>query len=650
MLDDLFINDNTQLTSVGDIDLSEDTDNWPQEIQGHIIESIPTLGQIPGNLNLDMVDEDKGFVKGSYIIPTPDNEAITIPVLIRGGKMFPPDVYIYKKRFYPVDEEYMMSVMMDPGIGEETIDQQDLPETEDGMSGQMFAPSQYVNGLVKSIKTSAVNQKILEGLKTDPVLLCKLGNNKKIKNKVDKLLESPEEVVVKKLKKNTKSCNNEVVMHKGAGIYSVKSAAVIDGKVNTIEKEMPFRKLAEWVYKSGLNMKGIMSDIKDYGMAFTWDKSAMCKTSSNKNISSPGKYRCYKDGKAIDTAVVGRVKLASGDSFLAVDTDKNFTIQKKLFGKRNDNVKIAKLKERPSIGDIFTFKTEAGYYAEPVKMASAVVFNSKEAGQGFTIKGNNVTDGSPVSCIFLKNAGINRPIRVRNVPEDTFAHKYAASWLIPLGTDVLKLNKEIKLASSVNDIQDVDRLKGKHPYIAKLAFKNYSDGNVWMSINDGMPEKIDAASASCLLKQAGVSNPLPVLMSMSRLDKNIVGDDLFKKVAGFYSPSTVEDAYVPDYTMPKLASYEIKDFPVVDPITCIKVASAIDNEEAMTDVLSMAYADPTNLSIYKENIPSLKDTEEVLSRLLVTTRLGQQALEERDVRSTLFQLHDIIKIIEREVQ
>ena len=99
MLDDLFINDNTQLTSVGDIDLSEDTDNWPQEIQGHIIESIPTLGQIPGNLNLDMVDEDKGFVKGSYIIPTPDNEAITIPVLIRGGKMFPPDVYIYKKRF-----------------------------------------------------------------------------------------------------------------------------------------------------------------------------------------------------------------------------------------------------------------------------------------------------------------------------------------------------------------------------------------------------------------------------------------------------------------------------------------------------------------------------------------------------------------------
>lgn len=650
MLDDLFINDSTQLTSVGDIKLSDDSDNWPQEIQGHIIESIPLLSQVPGNLSMDMVDEDKGFMKGSYIVPTPDGEAITIPVLVRGGRLFPPDVYIYKKKFYPVDEEYMVSIMTDPSLGESIEEPQDIPETEDNLGGQIQAPTSYINSYTTPIKTSSVNLKIMEGLKKDPALLCKVANNKKLKKKLDKIMDTPDEAIKKEKKKLEKSIKNDVVTLKCSGLYSIKSAAVIDGSIHTKDDEADFNELAKWAKTSGLNMNRIISELKEYGMAFAWDRMANCKTAANKNIDAPGKYTCYSDGKTKNVAVIGRVKLASGDSLLAVDENKNYTLQKNIFGRPCNNVKVAGVNEQPVAGDVFTFKTGAGYYAEPVKIARAIVFNSEEAGQGFTITGNNISDNSPVSCVFLKNAGIKNPVRVRNTPKGSYALKYASAWLLPAETQVLKLNNNIKLASNVKDVQDFSRLKGKHSHIAKLAFSNYDKGNVTVSVNDGKVERLDAAYATSLLKQAGINNPLPVLLSMSKLDKNIVGDEVYQKVASTYVPGTVEDAYVPDYSIPKIAEFDTGNFPKIDPIVCLKVASAIDNEEAMTDVLSMAYADPTNLAIYKENLPSLKDTEEVLSRLLITTRLGQQALEERDVRSALFQLHDIIKIIEREVQ
>lgn len=650
MLDDLFINDSTQLTSVGDIKLSDDSDNWPQEIQGHIIESIPSLGQIPGNLNLDMVDEDKGFMKGSYIVPTPDGEAITIPVLVRGGRMFPPDVYIYKKQFFPVDEEYIVSILSNPSIGESISEPDDIPETEDNLGGQIQAPTSYVNSYTVPAKTGSVNEKIVKGLKKDPALLCKVSKNIKLKEKLDRLLKKPEKLIKKEKKKIENSTKNEVVTLKKAGIYSIKSAAVVDSKLITRDDELDFNQLARWAKTSGLNMHRIANELKEYGMAFAWDRTENCKLAANKNIHTPGKYTCYSDGKLKNVAVIGRVKLASGDSLLAVDENKNYTLQKNIFGRPCNSVKVAGIDEQPVAGDVFTFKTGAGYYAEPVKIARAIVFNSEEAGQGFTITGSNISDNSPVSCVFLKNAGIKNPVRVRNTPKGSYALKYASAWLLPAETQVLKLNNNIKLASNVKDVQDYSRLKGKHSHIAKLAFSNYDNGNVTVSVNDGKAERLDAAYATSLLKQAGINNPLPVLLSMSRLDKNIVGDEVYQKVASTYIPGTVEDAYVPDYSMPKIAEFDTKNFPEIDPIVCIKVASAIDNEEAMTDVLSMAYADPTNLAIYKENLPSLKDTEEVLSRLLITTRLGQQALEERDVRSALFQLHDIIKIIEREVQ
>lgn len=663
MLDDLFISDATNPASMGDIELSQDKDSWPQEIQAHVIESVPMLSQIPGNLTVDMFDEDKGYIKGSYIVPIPSQdpnsnapeEAITIPILVKGGRMFPPDVYIYRGQFKPIDEEEMGMIFANPSLGEELIEEEDIPDTAyEGFANQITPPGTYGSGAVHVIKSGSVNHRILHELKNDPTLLCKIGAKRTFRKLLGSFLDKDEFSIKKASLDFPLAKGNEVITFLGNGRYRIKAAALIDSKVMERQHTVDQRTFNTWAKLSGINAKRIYNDLKSKKMSYSWSSKDPTKVAVNKKISSPGTYKVYDScGKAKTASVVGRVKIGSFGQeqtyWLALDNKKNFAFQDGIFGKPAKSIKTSGLKEKPGVTDVFTFKTSPGYYAEPMKIASITAFNSEEVGRGITIKARGIASGEPVSCIMLKEAGINRAIKVKHIPEGVFAEKTAEAWMMPVNYNVIKLGKEIKLASSGNDLINSRQAMGDSS-MAKLSFLHQKDGRVSLKVNGGETQTISAMGALSLLKQAGINEPLMALLPISNINSEMVGKEVYEKVAMKFRPEPLEDVYMTNLPLPKVAKYVGKNFPAINPITLVKVASEMDNEEAMSDVLSIAYADPTNLAVYKEHLPSLKETEEVLSRLLITARLGQQALDEKDIRSALFQLHGVIKSLETEIQ
>ena len=652
MLDDLFVTDSTNPTSVGDIELSQDKDSWSQEIQMHIIESIPVLEQIQGNLSLDMFDEDKGYIKGSYVVPLPSEsgDVITIPTLVKGGRLYPPDVYVYKGEFRPVDNDEIAALLTNPSIGEEAMDPDDIPELgSDGFGPQVYPPGTYGNGYVTTLKSGSVNKEILEKLTKDKALLFKIGSKRNFKEILGNLLDK-DEVVLKKAAVIPISHKDEIIVHLGKGRYSVKRAALIDNEVHEFDNETDFQGLVKWTKGAKLDTARILDEIKDRGYATTWNEKKTASLAGHRDVKSLGEYTAYCNGKPQALTVVGKIAKTAGKEpwYLGITPDKKFVLQPSIFGaKSNRATKVAKLNEKPKAGDVFTFKAQPGYYAEPIKIASITAFNNVEAGVGFTINGKTVSDNSPISCVFLKRAGLSHPIKVRNVPKGIFARS-VESWMLPANTEVIKLSNQIKVASNADELMD-DLAMNKQNVMAKLSMLNIRDGKCTVRVNDGPAKTISQIAGYSLMKQAGINNVTAAGLALSNKKKEIVGDTFYKEASRALNPISIDDAIVRNYTTKKAADYSKVKLNKIDPMILVKVASEIDNDEAIADVLSIAYADPTNLSVYKEHLLSLKETEEILSRLLITTRLGQQSLDEKDVRSALFQLHDIIKALETEI-
>lgn len=108
--------------------LSDNTDNWPQEIMQEAYKQLPYLSDFEIHVSLDKLDEERGFAFGSIIVRsksdmTPEEEEKStklrkahIPIIIKEQKLCPLDIFMDGKKYQHLTEGRLRQSMYRPDM------------------------------------------------------------------------------------------------------------------------------------------------------------------------------------------------------------------------------------------------------------------------------------------------------------------------------------------------------------------------------------------------------------------------------------------------------------------------------------------------------------------------------------------------------
>lgn len=661
MLEDLFITDAPGEVSNSGVELSDDMANWPMEVQSIIISQIPALMNIPGQLNFDAVEQDKRYAKGSYVVQigASHDNAVVIPVVIKSGELAPIDLYIYNGKWHPLDNDELQGLLTSPEIGSGLMDEADIPPTAySGMMNRMGPPGAY-SGMVTSVasKMAALDRKtsddLISKVQNTPALLRKLALNKTAKKRFTAILDCTdvEKAAAATLPGSVVFGGDRVVYALGNGKFTVKSAVlhVADNIVGTNTIECDGDQLLTWAKEAGIDYVKMIADLKRDKMAFNWDDTKPLPEEDILPISKCGSYTCY-DSESLtpeSVTVLGVVKTAGGDNrFLAIGTNGEYFLQRDVIGKPSSTV--TKVASRPEFelrtGATITMglnSTEKiAEYAPPTKLTG--VTTVKLPTEDLTVLSGTSCRGK-MAYVITSDSRVKSPIRTKHLPQGCMVDKTAEVWYIPTGHPIIELNGTPKsLIKTAWDLKSAVRLNGgSHSPLVTLRMWEVGRDAVGIKIGSAEPKIIDKTSALLLVKEAQGSKVMDTMSKMAGGEIQVL-EMVSKKNGAKYLKSKAKDLGVRNLNInPKPASALKKNA-----MSNLKVAAALEEEEAIDTVLGLNYLTPDNMSEFASAIPDMKATEEALAKLLMSVRLGNAVAEEQDVKNVLTSLHGIIKSLE----
>ena len=638
MLEDLFLTETPGESSASNIEMPEDIEQWPTEIQNILYTQIPQLSDVPGQLTFDTVEQDKRYAKGAYIVDTgssEDNSNIIFPILIKDGELMPIDIYLYKDEFRPVDTEDIGAILMSPELGDHTIDEQDIPTSSySNFSNRVNPPGAYGSGYVTSYKSASIRDSLVDMINKSPSIKRNLALNKVAQKH---FLDFFDKETEKTAEADTFSfpSENTAVFSLGEGKFLLKTAQFKDSSFKSEEAEVDLDTLKGWMKSASVNSTKVFDDLKKTGLFIV--SPAVEKTASASSfgdVSDFGTYALLNKGslKPETVDVLGYIKTASGEKrYLGILSDGRYTIQRQLYGKSEQTEKEASYKFASlKPGETITLQiADDNEFVPPVKIASVTGFKTDEM-EGVSVNGRSIRGN--LSFIFLKNAGVNKPVKAGFVPSTCFIEKGAEAWFVPADYPVLALTKEEHFIKSAEDNQYSQFIvnKGRHSMLPVSLWK-VTDEKVAMKSGNRNPEFIDKTAALLLINKYDTENN--------------VFDEMQKIASG-----QIKKLLVPvEEKVAEKKAISLKPFTDEQRLSILKIASSLDEGESIDDVLQLNYVNPDNLEEFKENLPELRTAENMLAKLLLSTRLGNTTVDEGDVQSVLGSLHDIIRALDSRV-
>lgn len=637
MLEDLFLTETPGESSSSNIEMPEDIEQWPAEIQNILYTQIPQLADVPGQLSFDTVEQDKRYAKGAYIVNTgsSDNgDNIIFPILIKDGELMPIDIYLYKDEFRPVDTEDIGAILMSPELGDHTIDEQDIPtSTYSNFSNRVNPPGAYGSGYVTSYKSASLRDSLVDMINKSQTIKRNLALNKIAqKHFLDFFDKETEKTASTAF---SFSADNTAIFSLGDGNFLVKTAGFKNNTFSSEEAEINTATLKNWLKSASIDSNKVFEDLKKTGMSvISKDTEKIASAESFKDVSGFGTYTVLDKGsfKPETADILGYIKTASGEKrYLGILSDGRYIVQRQIYGKpevteKEASYKFASLKP----GEIITLQiADDNEFVPPVKIASVTGFRTDEM-EGVSVNGRSMRGN--LSFIFLKNAGVNKPVKAGFIPSTCFVEKDAEAWFVPSDYPVLSLLKEEHVIKTAEDNQYSQFIanKGHHSAIPVSLWK-VTDEKVAMKSGNRNPEFIDKTAALLLINKYD--------------SKSNVFDEMQKIASG-----QVKKFFVPaEEKIAEKKPVSLKPFTDAQRLSILKIASSLDEGESIDDVLQLNYVNPENLEEFKENLPELRTAENMLAKLLLSTRLGNTTVEEGDVQSVLGSLHDIIRALDSRV-
>lgn len=675
MLEDLFLTDTPTEAGQSEVELDENIEKWPEEIQNILMTQLPVLNQVPGQLNFDAVDQDKLYAKGSYTIPAdPEGKTnVVIPVLVQNGKLLPMDVFLYNDEFRYLDPEALEEVLMSPALGDELMADEDIPAAAyTGFSNKVTPPGAYGSGYVNSYanKTGSFNyakvaSDLHDVLKQHPTVLAKVAQNPAASFVVDAMLQANSKTAG--INGPAAVSGNKVIVNRGRGDLVIKSAELrADGTMEITETPCDVYQLTDWMKHAGLKgARRILNDLQNSGMAFTWEDKASASNNQIAPVEKAGSYTCYTSTDLTPVNVTVLKVASAQPEFLAISENGSYSLQSSLVGKPSEAIKTAALKttDNVKVNDTVTFWLNPQQeYMTPVKVASVVNFSSESAGSGTTITGwcNN----GKVAVVRLDNK-TNVPwtqaVKLSSlsaIPKEHFTGACPEVWYIPSSVKYIKLAGHTPLVKTAEDYMAGKYLaSGMKPTVGGKMWKTGTNSYA-VKLGSAYPQMVDAATACVILKQAGESNVLEEVTklasgniksfdylkdsmtkakSSASKTKNLMVNDKKRSMDGRYAPIGKSNPLPANGTRPIMDKAAM--------LATLKVAAAMDDDETIDTVLSLNYVTPENMEEFKLMLPDMENTEKGLARLLLSIRLGNNIAEEQDIRKVLDCLHEVIKTL-----
>lgn len=656
MLEDLFIPDATVNPSASEIELSENMDQWPMEIQSILVSHIPVLADVQGQLFMDAVNEDKLYAKGSYVVTGDDGSNITFPIVIRSGKMFPPDLYIQDGNWRPVDAQDIVNAISSPDIGIDLVDEKDIPPTAaSGMTTKVNPPGSYGTGtgIVSTLANKVasqqpeVTQMLLETIENNKEILSMLKKNAAARTAMLNMLDKPYKETITMSQELEKHANanpfagsDAVITSVGRGKFVVKYAK--RGSLNIEESVFNGNELAGLMKAAGVNSKRILDELVQRKIATTWEEGEDLQLKKFASVTSPGlavESFTSSDFEKVGSLILGVIK-ESGKR-LALHGNGSYSVQDSVYGRElgdGTNVQLNyKTAEDIAAGDTIAVpisKTgEVLNFIDPILVEKVAVQGTDKICIGRV--------GNKSVTVVATSTKIAAPVRAKYVPETLMAPKSNETWYVPATSKVISLPP--KVASVVADHKEATstaafsamRNGKKLPFTSAKMWKLGSGASsVAVKFAAKEPRLISDAEALIYLRKSGEAKPLEELVKMAAgIVKSIdlvgaIGQDVDVK-------KKVEDKE----TLKRVKDLKEK----ISAVSTLKIAALLEDEEDVDSVLSLNYLTPENLGEFKAAVPKLKDTEQMLSKLLMSTRLGNSVVGEQDVKTTLRTLHEIIK-------
>lgn len=621
---------------VAHFELSPDPVNWPSEITRYIYEKKPFLSQYTTRIRLDKADDKQGYGYGAVIV----EDKISIPVIIRNFELLPMDVYSEGEEFFPLSERRIDEILMDTSLFSRMVP----PEVDSGGFSENYPPhsGKYVYAEAKNkgkildkiafSVTETDKNYFLNKLEDDDTrLMYQVNNHLGVVRKIASIdtargVDPTFGLLVPNVVQVEKVSHDKFLVR-----------AVSDALYAPVERTMTgqevIEKLGQDTYNHAMETNEhttVMGREQQRSVPLDDLQSELTKLNRYSRVevrdSCNHRLRGWLFPRVIDFdgAVVGTEKLFT-------DGHDCWGMQPDIVGVEIDS-DVEMLEDPPSccldqgVTGVFYYRDEKGRAActVPVTVCSPVF----DMGDYIRVEVNTAL-GQAMFLEISPNAASIMPSR---------RDKYTR--IVPAAMTFVRVGKCVRLQDDTNTV-------------LKFATAALEDRNaIYISTNDGM--KFHLAGT-----QAGDLAGGPHGISKNKAKFHLVAMGLTPQQAcsalckatenGRYSIANLKPLMTMHEKEAQVRTEIVEPFMAKLPrikMDLIKEAAFFDDPDTVDAVLSLNFINPENINMFIEMLPDLRQTASDVAELLVSARLGMNAVPEEAAKKTLDNLELVIEGLE----
>lgn len=636
--------------------LSEDANEWPQQILDQLYRQAPFSSDYSPKVVLDQVDNDRKYVLGKVellnkiaINPRDDstpkemrgNSKVVVPVVVQDGKLQPMDLLMHSGEVEPLTEERLRKALFRPTMfeaikkrpGDLSMIEQLYPPQRTGNSGRggmvvdsgdmtrtaSARPEFLMDAILPTIKKAHVAE-ITTSLNEDPSMRSALFSNDTVLPFLAKLAE------VEAVKRNSTSYLEKVAQSIEPTVIQIQKIAG-GFRIKTANPEALIPSAEDVPRQAAVGSLGgdLVSKVETDGTTTITAQSAMKDTLEDLNIKVINEFGIYKvksqgDNKEMIGWVFPKVMDFTGEVLpMAVFSNgSESAIQENIAG-----VPIARqtdvLDADPSGNGCFYYATPSGAQALiPVEISGE---QETPEGKGYmaeTMLGNK--------CVISMVPGLKTATVIGE-----------GRYGIPESCGFMPLENHTDLTSSPDEFTK----SAEAVALSTNAVRVITDGSYFTFQGKGIDKlagvmeteginKDDAVFLGAVLGQEPVkfAHDLSSLRSKGQYEMWFGGSPV----------TTFKDKYA---EAKKVATERLSKFPDLR-MNLFKEAAPINDPTAVDKILSLNFLNAENISIFTSYVPEFELTIRKLSELLLAARMGLDAVEQGAIQKAIVHLDKVI--------
>lgn len=691
------------MEKTAEYELPKSLTEWNEEILKNFFENVSTIPHDAGvDVVINNIDENRGYAKGSIVVFY-KNKKINFPIIVKDFKLMPFDVFVANKTFYSASERNIKSHLMSDEVGEiknmyDYMYAQEVKSPGNVSPKNSVAINETIHDMtlqdqmsfrkMSSLKKASIAdlEKVAAQLEASPDVMRSFvqtaGDLKtQVVDTIEEKREIPKEKIegiidlnnVVKAKQVTVALDSE--LFDVNDLVPVQAPSVCELRLYSYPSMSDFMESGQSAVsrlnasKTGKPINGVVLVCRELGYENVM--SSDCESSSNEDTGKPFRERLDQVFISTDGAFYRKKS----------DYDKtgNLFYSSKMYPTAGLMAKVIENISDKNINDFHAFsvdnhKTGADKVFNPNRLqnegvgggydrkkydAKPIVSNgifilygagdmwecaeSSNINKTATIEGRKIYMSEHVAIIPSNVASIQRVSSVDILKEPVYKMALGSIkiiYLVPESSVIISkslmssLDSEMLMEPSkpIKEIWDKQAIEKVSVYLGSAGFHIDNEAIEKLAGKNEFETK-EAMSALRLL---GVGKDQAKEMLKTALYKSVTA-------YGINSDFINKEAFIDKTANKKNILKQIADTLKTD---TVKIASLIEDPEAVDNILSLNFINEENITEYIEELPTLKKSVAKLASMLVASRMGLTEIDESATKKAIDALEKVIDGLE----